>query len=133
VRRARNTNDQESLQMETSETGDADDYDKRFQTLGGFLAGEEPEEPLYFAYSATLRIFGTIPNLNELTRSLAVHSLPSAGGSTSHTVQDDMWNYIAPVNESGPLHVHIDSLWNVFRERKEYLLQIKNDSRLTSS
>jgi hypothetical protein len=87
VRRARNTNDQESLQMETSETGDTDDDGKRFQTLRGFLDGEEPEEPIYFAYRATLRIFGTIPNLNELTRSLAVRSLPSAGGSTSHTVQ----------------------------------------------
>jgi hypothetical protein len=34
-----------------------------------------------------------------------------------------------PVNKSEPLHVRIDSLWSVFRERKEYLIQIKE--RLT--
>ena len=31
------------------------------------------------------------------------------------------------MKESEPLHVHIDALWNTFRERKQYLLQLKQD------
>ena len=42
--------------------------DKTFKTLRGFLEGDEPEVEIYFAYSATLRIFGEIPDLDEITR-----------------------------------------------------------------
>ncbi len=38
-----------------------------------------------------------------------------------------MWCYTAPVGESEPLHVHIDVLWNTFRERKQHLLHLKRD------
>jgi hypothetical protein len=38
-----------------------------------------------------------------------------------------MWSYTAPVKETEPLHVHIDTLWNTFRARKPYLLQLKHD------
>ena len=38
-----------------------------------------------------------------------------------------MWSYTSLVKESEPLHVHIDSLWNTFREHKEYLLELKKD------
>lgn len=33
-----------------------------FQTLRGFINGCESEPELYFAYSASLRIFGVIPS-----------------------------------------------------------------------
>lgn len=117
--------------MEIIEPDETDDDGKRFQTLRGFLDGEEPEEPLYFAYRATLRIFGTIPDLDELTRSLGIAPTHSHRREDRHPIpyRHDKWNYMAPVYESEPLHMHIDSLWNVFRERKEYLLQIKE--RLT--
>jgi hypothetical protein len=39
----------------------------------------------------------------------------------------DMWTYQAPVKEAEPLHMHIDTLWDTFRERKEYLLQLKQE------
>jgi hypothetical protein len=38
-----------------------------------------------------------------------------------------MWSYTSPVKESEALHVHIDSLWNTFKEHKEYLLELKKD------
>ena len=38
-----------------------------------------------------------------------------------------MWSYIAPVKKSEPLHVHIDKLWNTFREHKQYLLHLKKE------
>ena|SRR5450432_3641561 len=37
----------------------------------------------------------------------------------------DIWLYKAPVDEPEPLHVHIDTLWESFRERKAYLVQLK--------
>ena len=36
-----------------------------------------------------------------------------------------MWNYTAPVLENEDLRVHVDTLWNTFRERKQFLLQLK--------
>lgn len=36
-----------------------------------------------------------------------------------------MWSYTAPVDENERLHVHIDALWNTFREQKQYLLELK--------
>ena len=36
-----------------------------------------------------------------------------------------MWCYTAPVDENERLNVHIDTLWNTFRERKQYLLELK--------
>jgi len=38
-----------------------------------------------------------------------------------------MWSYTSPVEGSEPLHVHIDSLWNTFREHKAYLLDLKRE------
>jgi hypothetical protein len=48
------------------------DDDAEYRTLRGALTGEDPQEPIYFAYSATLRIFGTIPDLDEITRTLGI-------------------------------------------------------------
>jgi hypothetical protein len=107
--------------------------EKGYRTLRAALtSSEEPAEPIYFAYSATLRIFGRIPDLDELTRHLGVspsdsHRQGERRRPESAPYQHDMWSYDAPLNESEPLHVHIDSLWSVFRERKEYLLQIKQN------
>ncbi len=42
----------------------------------------------------------------------------------------DMWSYKAPINESEPLHVHIDALWDTFRVRKEHLLHIKESANV---
>jgi hypothetical protein len=43
--------------------------------------------------------------------------------------QHDMWLYQAPVPSTEPLHVHIDELWAVFKNRKDDLLELKE--RLT--
>jgi hypothetical protein len=36
-----------------------------------------------------------------------------------------MWSYKAPVKKAEPLNVHIDALWETVRDRKEYLLHLK--------
>jgi len=111
-----------------SEAGD----NKSFRTLRGSLSGEEPHEANYFAYSASLRISGSIPDLDEITRRLGVtptsaHRRGDRRKPNSQPYEHDMWSYTAPVKETEPLHVHIDTLWNTFRARKPYLLQLKHD------
>lgn len=111
---------------DVTETAD----NKGFRTLRGFLNGQEPDERIYFAYSATLRIFGEIPDLHEFSQRLGIaptssHRRGEKKGPNSPPYTHDIWSYTSPVKESEPLHVHIDSLWNTFREHKEYLLELK--------
>jgi Domain of unknown function (DUF4279) len=92
--------------------------------------GDEPDEELYFAHSASLRIFGAIPNLDEITQRLGVlptssHRLGERRGPSSRPYSHDMWCYTPSIKESEPLHVHIDALWNTFRPRRQYLLELK--------
>jgi hypothetical protein len=96
----------------------------------GFPASEDAEEPSYFAYSAGLRIFGTIPNLDEISQNLGltpthVHRSGESRQPSAGPYLHDMWIYEAPVEESQPLHVHIDALWVAIRDRKQYLLDLK--------
>jgi hypothetical protein len=104
--------------------------DDGYQTLRGFLTSEDPEEPIYFAHSATLRIFGTIPNLDEVSQNLGLapthfHRRDELRHPSSRPYQHDMWIYEPPVKESEPLHAHIDALWEAIRDRKQYLLDLK--------
>jgi len=101
-------------------------------TLRDFLSGRETDENIYFAYSATLRIFGNIPDLHEISQRLGIaptssHRRGDRKGPDSPPYKHDMWSYTSPVKESEPLHVHIDSLWKTFKEHKEYLLELKKD------
>ena len=94
--------------------------------------GNGPDEELYFAHSASLRILGAIPDLDEITRRLGVlptssHRRGELKGPKSKPYPHDMWCYTASVKESEPLHVHIDALWNTFRQRKQYLLELKEN------
>jgi hypothetical protein len=96
-------------------------------------SSEGQEEEIYFKYGAGLRIFGTILDLDEITKRLGV--TPSDAHRKGHRGWGenlppyifDMGMYNAPVKETEPLHVHIDTLWNTFRDRKEYLLHLKQD------
>jgi hypothetical protein len=95
--------------------------------------GAVQEEEIRFAYSAALRIFGAIADLDEITQRLGVapsetHRKGDRGwGLSLPPYKHDMWSYKAPVKKTEPLHVHIDTLWNTFRERKECLLQLKQN------
>jgi hypothetical protein len=95
-------------------------------------SGEGQDKAIYFAYSATLRIFGNIPDLDEITQRLGVTPSDTHRRGDRHwgrlpPSEHDMWMYCAPVKDTEALHVHIETLWNTFRERKEYLLQLKQE------
>lgn len=95
------------------------------------ISSREGQNGIYFNYSATLRIFGDIPDLDEITRRLGVtpsetHRRGTRGwGPKLPPYKHDMWSYEAPIKKTEPLGVHIETLWNTFREKKEYLLHLK--------
>ncbi len=101
-----------------------------YRTLRGFLDGNEPDEEIYFAYSATLRIFGNIEDLNDITSNLgfeptSFHKKGEKRGPKSPPYQHDMWSYEAKVVEEIDLEKHIDELWAKLKPHKEYLLELK--------
>jgi hypothetical protein len=94
---------------------------------------EEPE--YWFKYSATLRIFGEIGDLDAITAELGVtpthiHRRGERRRPSSPTpYHHDMWSYIATVPEDRPLQVHLEALWRVVRPHVAYLKALKE--RLT--
>ena len=104
--------------------------EEEFRTLKGFLNREERAEETYFAYSATLRIFGDIADLDEISEKLQLqpsktHRKGEMRGPRSVPYKHDMWSYMPAVPEEEPLHKHIDALWTVLRPHKDYLLELK--------
>jgi len=102
----------------------------KYRTLKGFLEGDEPEEEDYFAYSATLRIFGDICNLDEITNQLGFdptcfHRKGEKKNPDSPSYKHDMWSYEAPVGEEEAFEKHIDALWSKLKPHKAYLLDLK--------
>jgi hypothetical protein len=94
------------------------------------LDADVPEEPPYFRYSASLRIFGAIPDLDDITRNLGIHPTHihlrgERRSPLARPYEHDMWSYRAPVPRTEPLHVHIDTLWAALRDRRLYLLDLK--------
>jgi hypothetical protein len=101
-----------------------------YRTLRGCLNGEERDEETYFASSATLRIFGDIADLNEISDTLQlqpsrVHRKGEKRCERSAPYKHDMWSYSPPIEEGEPLHHHIDALWSAIRAHREYLLDLK--------
>jgi hypothetical protein len=107
------------------------DDEKLFRTLRGFIRGEEPDEPMYFAYSATLRVHGEDLPFDEITRRLQVqptrtHRKGGRPKPTAKTVyRDDAWHFQPPLAETEPLHRHIDALWAVVRPHVDYVKSLK--------
>jgi len=104
--------------------------EKPFRTLLGFLAGKERDEATYFAYSASVRIFGDIANMDEISTQLGLqptdaHRKGERREPRSAGYRHDMWSYSPPVDKHEPLHKHIDALWLVLKPHKRYLLELK--------
>lgn len=104
--------------------------EESFRTLRGFLAGSESAEETFFAYSATLRIFGDIPNLEEISARLGLkptntHRKGDKPDPRHSGFRHDMWAYDPPVEKSEPLEKHINALWEKLKPHKQYLLELK--------
>jgi hypothetical protein len=88
------------------------------------------DEPPYFSYSATLRIFGRLDNPDEVTHNLGLipthlHRVGEVRYPGAKPYEHDMWSYHPSVSEAEHLQVHIDALWDALRAHKDYLLRLK--------
>lgn len=105
---------------------------------GAWLGSEDTDQqggPAWFEYSASLRIFGVIPNLDDVGRSLGLapthsHRLGERRSPTSDAYEHDMWMYTAPVDQGSALHDHIDALWGKIRPHEDYLLRLKQTANV---
>ena len=88
-----------------------------------------------FQFSATLRNFGDIPDLDEISTHLGLrptnsHKRGDRKGPRSPVYKHDHWSYQAPVPEDLPLDVHIETLWAHLKPNKDYLLELKRRCRV---
>jgi hypothetical protein len=109
-----------------------DDH-KTFRTLRGFFDGDEPDEETYFAYSATLRIFGSIPDLDAITRTLGLTPTQALRKGDrvrprSVPLKHDCWHYQPPVCESDHLEIHINALWAAIKPHRDYIKKLKSQA-----
>jgi len=104
--------------------------EETFRTVRGFLTREEPDEKTYFAYSATLRIFGEGVNFDEITTRLGlqpttVHRKGEKRDPRHSGFRHDMWTYTPSLDKTRPLAEHIDLLWKDLKPHKVYLRGLK--------
>lgn len=88
------------------------------------------EEPVYFCFSASLRIFGDGLDIDEVTRRVGLTSTHShrkgqLHGARSVPWSHDMWSYEPAVDKERPLHEHITALWDAVRPHIPYLRDLK--------
>jgi hypothetical protein len=106
---------------------------KSFRTLRGFLNGDEPNEDTYFAYSATLRIFGVIPDLDAISKMLGLTPTQALHKGDrvrprSAPLKHDCWHYQPPVPETEHLEVHINALWSIIKPHRDYIKGLKSQA-----
>ena len=94
-------------------------------------AASPPEAPAYFAYSATLRIAGSIEQPESISGTLGLqpthfHRRGERRGPHSPAYEHDLWSYRAPVPEERPLEEHIAALWAQLQPHRSYLLALKS-------
>jgi len=83
----------------------------------------------YFAYSASLRIFGEGVEIDAISGALGlepthVHRKGDSRGKLS-PYEHDMWSYSPALAEEEPLERHVDALWAALKPHKHYLLELK--------
>jgi Domain of unknown function (DUF4279) len=108
---------------------------RAFRTLKGAVAGEEPDEPTYFAYRATLRIHGDRLPFVDISRCLGlvptyVHRKGGRRGPKSPPHPDDAWHFQPALPESAPLEQHIATLWQALKPNAQYLRSLKKDFKV---
>lgn len=101
-----------------------------FRTLRGALSGDELAEENYFAYSASLRIFGDRLNFDEINQHLSLtpthtHRNGDRRGPRSPSYKQDMWSYKPAIPEEQALSDHINALWTDIKHAATYLRSLK--------
>jgi hypothetical protein len=100
------------------------------RTLKGGLAGGEPDEALYFCFSASLRIFGKNLPFEVIAEHLRVapthqHRAGQRRSESAPEYTNDGWLYQSPLPEAEALQHHIQAIWSVVRPNIPYLKELK--------
>jgi len=103
---------------------------KVFRTLKGAMSGEEPDEPTYFAFMASLRIHGENLPFEEISDRLGVTPtmMRRKGERRSPKAPlyiENAWHFQPDLPESAPLERHIDAVWQVVKPHVVYLKSLK--------
>ena len=85
----------------------------------------------YFCYTASLRIFGDIEDLDEITRIVGVnpsktHRRGDRRTERSQPYKHDMWCYAPNVHEEESLSKHLSALWGAIGENAEEIKALKD-------
>jgi hypothetical protein len=92
---------------------------------------DEEEYPIYFAYSATLRIHGKNLDLDGITRAIGIqpthtHRCGDQIEWLDTTYEDDAWHLESGLDDSAHLSDHLRILWSQIQPSTEYLRELKN-------
>jgi hypothetical protein len=97
---------------------------------------ENEEDNYYFHHSASLRIFGDIPDFDFLTNTLGLepeHTHRKGERAIIRSLgvlQTDGWIAQCDVAEDEKLDVHLDALWEKLKPHKEFLLELKKTHKV---
>lgn len=89
------------------------------------------EDPVFFNFSATLRIYGEGLDLEELSRTLGLepthaHRKGESRAPGAPPYLDDLWGYQPAIPRDRPLHEHIMALWVAVQPHILYLRSLKS-------
>jgi len=90
------------------------------------------EDELYYCYSASLRIYGDIHDLNEISKIVGVkpthtHLKGDKRTETSKPRPSDMWLYEPNIHETEKLSKHLNALWAAIGENAEGIKRLKKN------
>jgi Domain of unknown function (DUF4279) len=97
---------------------------------------DQEQEEYYFHHSASLRIFGDIPDFDFLTKKLGLEPKHThRRGETKiirewGTFESDGWTAKIDVARDEGLPVHLDALWEKLKPHKEFLLELKKTHKV---
>jgi hypothetical protein len=88
------------------------------------------DEPVFFKFSATLRIAGDGVDFDEISRTLGLspthsHRKGERRSPSAEPWQHDVWSYRPVVDRAQPLDKHITALWDAVRPHIAYLRSLK--------
>lgn len=94
----------------------------------------EEDEPVYFRYSASLRIFSDdIMDLDAITNYLGITpSYSHLKGEMNYkkTFENSMWLFEVDLPEETHLDFHIQLLWSLLKPLKEKIIKLKEDFKV---
>lgn len=92
--------------------------------------GVSEDDPVYFCFSAALRIFGEHLDIDEISRTLGIqpthsHRKGERRNNMAPPWPHDMWSFMPPIEEDRPLDEHILAVWSAVRSNIPYLRALK--------